>query len=42
MLLCLEIRRLGLGDLHARGQTCGLVGDFDVDLEHCVVGYVAT
>ena len=32
ILLCLEILRLGLGDLHIRRQTCSLVGDLDVDL----------
>jgi len=32
ILLCLEILRLGLGDVHIRRQTCSLVEDLDVDL----------
>jgi len=42
MLLCLEIQRLGLGGVHVRWQTCGLVGDFVVDLRCFVVDFMIT
>ena len=39
MRLCLETQRLGLGGMHARGQTYSLVGDFVVnDLKCFIVG----